>query len=287
MKRAWRGPLGVLLLLLAAADPVFGDECLGPNQEPHPYGSFTFKTNSRVDFSYLKGYKHTVISCISHDDPINPLYVKWVIPGPHGWVPAKQRLESLARATNKDQFDQLKGCLLFGNQGETTRGTFIGVENDERRAADEGKVGCRVAVANVEPAPAGIQSFSQKIRNWFPSDATRPRATLMRLDGDVGIDPRNEGFSSYVSYTLTREGDSQGSAADLTARPVFRGAAEALLPYFNEKNPKTIQLREKDVIFFSVPRVANPGLSYASYEVYDKDQRVVGEISLPVFVPVP
>jgi len=92
MKRAWRLPLGVLPWLLAAAAPVYGEEsCLGPNQEPHPYGSFTFKTNSRADASDLKGYKHSIISCISHDDPINPLYVKWVIPGPHGWVAANSR----------------------------------------------------------------------------------------------------------------------------------------------------------------------------------------------------
>jgi len=287
MKRARRAVLVVLPLLLVPAAPLHAQGgCPGSNQEPHPYGSFTFRTNSRIEAPPLRGYKHGIVSCVMHDDPINPLYVKWVIPGPHGWVPAKQNLDSLARATNKDNFGQLKGCLLYGNQGETTQGVFIGIEDDERRVADEGKIGCRAAVAGAQPSPGGIQNILQKVRNWFPSDASQPRATLLQFDGEVGVRPQGDGFVSFVTYEFKRYNDSQGSAEALTARPVFRDATEALLPAFNKSNSSVIKLGEKGNIVFTVPSVPNPGLAHASYEVRDRAQRVVGEISIPLFVPV-
>jgi hypothetical protein len=286
MKRAFRTLLAVLPWLLATAAPLRAQGiCLGSNQEPHPYGSFTFKTNSGLGAPPLKGYKYGIVSCVTHDDPVNPLYVKWVIPGPHGWVPAKQSLDSLARATNVVKFDQLKGCLLFGNQGETTQGTFIGIEGDERRVADENKTGCRAAVAAIaQPTSGGIQGILQKIRNWFPSDASQPRVTLLQFDGEVGVRPQGDGYVSFVSYTFSRYSDSQGSVEQLTARPVFRDATEALLPAFNRSNTSPIKFATKGSIEFTVPSMPNPWLSYASYEVRDREQRVVGEISIPLFV---
>jgi hypothetical protein len=281
--------LAALPLLAALGVPALaqGMPCPGPNPQPHPYGSQNFTTNSRVGPPPLPGYKAGIVSCVTHDDPLNPLYVRWVIPGPHGYVPPKRRLESVARATNLDKPPQLKGCLLFGERGETTEGVFIGIEGDDRRAEDEQKRGCRAVVAApARPAPSGIQGFIQRIINWWPSDASRPRATLMQFDGTVAIERRGDnGYASTVTYSLTPYEGSEGSAADITARPVFRGDTEALLPAFNESNRPPLKLSEKGEIRFVVASVPNPRLGYASYEMLDRTQKVVGSIDIPVFIP--
>ena len=71
--------------------------CPGPLKDPHPMGAFSFETNSRLDPTTLDGYKSGIVSCVSNLDTKFPLYVHWLIPGPHGWAPAGQKLESVAR----------------------------------------------------------------------------------------------------------------------------------------------------------------------------------------------
>src|SRR5262249_22249869 len=90
-----------LILAAAFAGPTAAQtvKCPGSKQ-PHPYGTFTFETASRVDpVNPANGgqYRFGVVSCVDHNDPINELYVRWLIPGPHGWVPAREKLESTPR----------------------------------------------------------------------------------------------------------------------------------------------------------------------------------------------
>jgi hypothetical protein len=56
-----------------------------------------FNTNSRIEKINLGRYKYQVISCVTDNDPMNPLRVKWLTPGPDGFIPPHQKLESVPR----------------------------------------------------------------------------------------------------------------------------------------------------------------------------------------------
>ena len=130
--------------------------CEGPTNQSHPYGTFTFYTNSRVETINLGRYKYQVISCVADDDPVNPMRVKWLTPGPDGFIPPHEKLESVPRmsevgldpvvGTKSDALiKQLDGCILYGDRGDTTSATFFGISGDTSRVAKEAQVGCRSA----------------------------------------------------------------------------------------------------------------------------------------------
>jgi hypothetical protein len=79
-------------------------QCVGPNKEPHSYGNFDFETNSRVDIMTYLQFKSGIVSCVANNDPEYPVYVRWLLPGPKGWVPPKGRgiLESVPRLIVND-----------------------------------------------------------------------------------------------------------------------------------------------------------------------------------------
>ena len=221
------------------------------NGEPHPYGVLTFITNSRLGPPTVPGYRKSVRSCVTQNDPINFLYVHWLIPGPDGWVPPGKVLEALPRDTNLDTYDKLKGCLLYGNRGETTHGTFIGIERDDKLVKDEEQRGCREAVANPQASLKGIGlkgigKFIIDFLNYFPSNASRPRETMLQLKGTVGVFPSSAtSYTSIVSYTITPYEKSEGSPTDLSIRPVFRGSAERFISAFykENENPRRLSVR--------------------------------------------
>src|ERR1051325_10309072 len=185
--------------------------------ESHPYGVMTFFTNSRLGPPTVPGYGKSVRSCVTHNDPINELRVKWLIPGPDGWVPPGKALESLPRDTNVATYAKLKGCLLYGNRGDTTHGMFIGIEGDEKRAKDEEQRGCRAAAASSQPSPNGIVKVFINFLNYIPSNASKPKETMLQLKGSVGIVPKSDhGYTSIVSYSLTPYEGSEGSPSDLS-----------------------------------------------------------------------
>jgi hypothetical protein len=274
----------IALLWSASAARAQSDSCPGPNKEPHPYGTFTFQTNSRLDPLTSGPYKFGVVSCVNHNDPINPLYVHWLIPGPHGWVPAREKLESVLRMTNNDNVQQLKGCLLYGNRGDTTYGTFFGIDGDTDRVDDETKRGCRAAVESNVPRPGLIDSIFQKFRNFFPSDIRNPQKTMLQIDGEMGIQWKTSNhYISFVSYEVGPYQGSEGSVEGITARPVFRGPTASLLPAFSKANEQTIRIGRKGTIAFEAD-VGDPRLAYASYDLYVGDNNLVAGIAFPVFV---
>src|SRR5579871_1090580 len=276
--------LGIFLTSSASLGQTKG--CLDLPGEPHPYGQFTFVTNSRIDKPLTTGHKSGIISCVIHDDKINFLRVHWMIPGPDGWVPpGGQPLSSLPRDTDITTFKQVPGCLLVGPRGDTTTAQFIGVEGDDARIADEQKRGCRAVVANPHPLPGIIERIFATVRNYVPSDANRANETMLQIEATVGIVPQGTtGFRSVVSYLISRYAGSEGDPSQLSMRPVFPGATERLLPAFLQDHKPPSQLGEKGEIAFSVGDVANPRLDYAAYEIFDREGRPVGSISFPVFV---
>lgn len=276
----------VAFFALTFPSETFSASCHGPNPEPHPYGTFTFHTNSRLDPIAQGNFRYGVISCVDHNDPLNDLKVHWLIPGPHGWVPPAEILESVPRMRIDDKVSQLKGCILYGERGDTTSGTFFGIDGDERRVEDEAKRGCRAAVESGPPSPSGIGDILLKIKNFFPSDARNPKNTMLQLDGSVGIKRTGiDSYSSFFEYEVKPYANSRGSVENVSVRPVFRGAAEGLLSSFNKYNGESRRLEAKGRISFEVFGVNSPLLAYASYDLYEQDNQLVGGIDFPVFVP--
>ncbi len=261
--------------------------CPGPLKDPHPMGAFNFETNSRLDPTTLDGYKSGIVSCVSNLDAKFPLYVHWLIPGPHGWAPAGQKLESVARLIKDDQVAPMKGCLQYGNQGDAVYGQFLGIETDKTRVIDEGKRGCRAAAAH-PPAPTEsvLGNLLLRFKNFFPSDVTRPQETMLQMEGTVGIEVRGaDSYQSIVRYTMTRYPGSEGNVSEIAFRPSFQGPAEVLIAAFNRRNDGAVRGVGDGQIAFDVSDIRNPQLVYASYNVLDRSGRLVASIDFPVFVP--
>jgi hypothetical protein len=165
---------------------------------------------------------------------------------------------------------------------------FSGLVTDKRRIVDEQQRGCREVAALPQDAPRGaIKRILLKIRNYFPSDAKNAAKTMLQLEGTAGIDStRPNQYTSVVTYRIKQNSD-EGSVEDISMRPAFRGATEALLPAFNERNPRGIKVAGAGSITFDVVNVTNPTLDYASYEIFDQNNQLVGAVAFPVFVSSP
>jgi len=273
-------------LLLGLTNASQSGTCPGPNREPHPYGTFTFYTNSRVDQISQGGFSHGVVSCLDHNDPINNLKVHWLIPLLHGWVPPTEILESIPRMRIGNQAPQLPGCLLYGDRGDTTSAIFLGIEGDDRKVEDERTRGCVAVVENPNPPTGFIQDVLFRIRNFFPSNPKNPKSTMLELDGTVGIKWSGaDRYNSFFEYEVKRYLNSEGSPQSVMLRPAFRGVTETLLPAFTKENPKPINLGTSGRISFNVFDVVAPQLAYASYDLYGQENEQVAGISFPVFVP--
>ena len=272
--------------------------CEGPVNQPHPYGNLTFYTNSRVENINLGRFKYQVISCVTDSDPTNSMRVKWLTPGPDGFVPPHQKLESGARmsevgldpvaGTNSDALiKQLDGCILYGDRGDTASASFFGIAGDTSKVAEQARVGCRAAAAGISPSSwqSEILDILHAVRNFFPSDTTRPNETMLELDGDIGVKRLdNTRYLSVFNYTLSPFNDSKGDASQIKLQPMFTGATESLLPAFEKQNGKTVELREKGYVKFQIDDLANPSLAYASYGFINAHGEYLGSITLPVFI---
>jgi hypothetical protein len=179
---------------------------------------------------------------------------------------------------------QLQGCLLYGDRGETTQATFLGIEGDDRRVKDEARQGCRAAVENAS-VPSILEDIKFKIRNFFPSNSKNPNGTMLQLDGTVGINKiASDAYRSFFEYEVKPYSDSKGSPENVTVRPAFEGETEVLLQAFNQYNSKTIILGPKGEISFKVENVGSPELAYGSYSLLGQDGEIVAGIDFPVFL---
>jgi hypothetical protein len=212
-----------------------------------------------------------------------------LIPHVDGWVPVKSKLISVPKLTNDPQGLQLDGCLEYGNRGDTTDGKFIGLKEDQTKAEDEKKRGCRAAISNPkkESLLEKIENIVLKFTNFVPGDAKDPAKTMLKIEGVVGVKGGDDSYTSYMSYVISPFNGSDGKVGDLKLRPNFSGATERFLPAFTKTNGPQLNLTEKGFVSFNVVQVKNPVLTYGSYQILDRANVVVGSIAQPLFVPGP
>jgi hypothetical protein len=280
-------PLALLAGSIATGASAQGSGCPGPLPQQHRLGEFNFDTNSRQQATKVDGFKSEIVSCVMNYDKQYPLHVDWLIPGPHGWAPPANILESVARQIADERVRPYPGCLSYGNRGDADQGQFLGTGADEEKVKDEKDRGCRAASArSTEAGPSGpIRLIRLVFRNFFPSDVTRPRETLMQMDGTVQVLPQtSSSYSSVITYTMRRYEGSEGNATDITFRPAFRDDARPLLSAFNRRNDGAVKGSVEGRIAFDVPEISNPRLVYSSYDVLDRAGNVVAAIDFPLFV---
>jgi hypothetical protein len=166
--------LGIVAASLFSAAAAQPNECSGPNKATHSHPPFSFETNSRVvpidELSSTPAglYKYGIVSCISNKDLSYPIEANWLVPGPDGWVPAGEKLDSVPHLIRDESYLQLKGCLEYGNRGEVTKGAFFGTEYDKKIVEEENRLGCRAAVTRVQQTSDGVLgNFLLKLRTFF------------------------------------------------------------------------------------------------------------------------
>src|ERR1700730_17345527 len=282
------------ILALALALPIRAQSpaCSGDMNKPHPhpYGPFNFETNSRREPITASQFKFKIISCVRNPDPNNYLSVRWLIPGPKAYVPRNDILDSQPRRTTEETSPELEGCLEYGDRGDTRTAPFYGLATDVPDVANEKTHGCRAAAARVqrEPAQSGglrLENFFDLFRIFLPSDTQKPSSTMLELEGAVGV--KVISATSYISsfaFKVRPHGENEGSAANVTIRPNFQGSAEPLLAAFRANNRDTTRLNQVDALTFEVSEIVDPHFRYASYGLYDQNEKLVAEVDLPIFV---
>ncbi|MGO4705118.1 hypothetical protein AB4072_04990 [Microvirga sp. 2MCAF38] len=274
-----------LLLFSAGSGSAAPIACPGPSEQPHPMYPFDFGTNSRVEGVTAGQYKSAIVSCISNKNPDDWLYVHWLIPRVQGWVVPGGMIDSGPRLQITDAPVPMDTCLKYGNRSDTVSALYLGNDLDLEEAALEKRNGCRATVAGTKPSVVErIQEIIQQIKVFFPSDAKRPKETMLELSGEATVvDVSENTFTSRLTYSVSRVGNSNGSVEGVRMRPAFNAGASSLTEAFGKKYPEPIKLREKDAIAFTA-QAAQPRLIYTSLEVLDINGVSVASITFPVYV---
>jgi hypothetical protein len=231
-------------------------------------------------------YQIVVFTCVGNNDSKGILQFDWLVPRHQGWLePGKiSASPRLVRGTSPTPYD---GCLRYGNKGDSIPAQFLGGDDDKTSIDSENKVGCRTAIARgTLGTGGGIFDFLLPFRNFFPSDSTKPKETMLQISGQIGVQKLGgDRYSSLLQYAINPSSESEGKASNATLRPAFLGAGgEALLRAFREKNPERLSLAENGTVRFEVSNVRNAALIYESYEILDVDGKVVASIAVPLFV---
>ena len=277
--------LAPFVLQSVLAQPI-GEACEGSLPKEHSYGGAEFSTNSRAEDLRLRQYRYGIISCVSNHDKDYPLYVRWFIPGPNGWVPPIRKLDSTPRLVEAVPVVTYEGCLQYGNRGDTTKAFFFGTASDKKGIDGEIALGCRAsAMRSDDGQQHALEELFFRIRNYFPSDSKNPKLTFLQLDGVVSVKPLSPtSYLHHFGYELTPyEERGDGEPSKMTLRPAFRGTAEVLLSSFLKAHPKEMKMGETGDISFVVSDIKSPRLTYGSYEIFDQNDQAVGAINFPAF----
>ncbi|WP_422403754.1 hypothetical protein [Pseudomonas sp. GZD-209] len=269
---------------LAETNPL----CSGEMAQPHKVGNFDFETNSRLEeHASVSQYKFAIVSCVGNHDQVYPVRVNWPVAHITSWVPAGKKVESAPILQVSNDARQLEGCLEYGNRGDTTHAFSFGDGFSKSIVESEGEQGCRAAIAtHSAPSKGVMEKFRFRIQIFFPSDVKSPGATLIQLDGEVGIDADKENhYRSVFNYEVRPYKDSKpGTLESISIRPFFKGVDDSLYSAFMKHNPEPIRLQQKGTITFEVSGIKQPALTYARYEIFSQQNELIGAVELPVYV---
>jgi hypothetical protein len=284
-----------LALSITSWAAVASDACPGPVGEDHPFPPFHFFTNSVVeandDLGTKSQYPYKNSSCIATAVPDSPTEVHWLAPSIHGWLQKESPTLAAHKLAVRNDAQQMDGCLVYGNQGDSILARLFVDVDQGNEINHEKKVGCRQADAEIAHAAAEANGpdeklidIAQSVTNYFPSATKYARETMLRLDGEVGVTAKDNGYTSYFRYKLNPTQGSKGDPRLITVTPAFVGPAATLVKDYSAQNPTTLKGDVKNEISFTVNEVKNPRLVYATYDFLDGERNIVGSVDVPVFV---
>ncbi|PTE08820.1 hypothetical protein C9427_19380 [Mesorhizobium helmanticense] len=262
-------------------------DCKEGNRQEHHPSSFNFVTSSWVeDQGNLRRY----ISCVGNLDAGTDLLITWYIAGPFSsYVPSDEAVYTPRLRPDLNP-QPVAGCIKFGSNGEHTPAEFMGTAADQeentRYSPCKGGQAAVHAVMGDDRLPA--DGYRDSVRIFFPSDPEDAYATLLELNGEIGIRPRDNAFESYFNYTLQRYKDRpDGRPEDVSIRPIFPDAySKTLLAAYAEANPEPKLLSEKGEIAFTVASAGTGRPINAFYEILGRSGEPIAALPMPMFNPL-
>lgn len=228
------------------------------------------------------------VSCVANLDPDSDLYVNWFVSGPfQAYIPSTEARE-WRRLKDDASARPVSGCIQYGNLGDVTPADFWGTADDEAEVSNSGKCAQSGGGAQANqsgPLPEG--GLQEAVKLFVPSDVENPHDTMLQIDGQVGIEPaENGGYKSYFYYAADKyKNRPLGDPNQIKVVPVFPIQSENFLAAFLKDNNGTTALSLKGQLNFYVPAAKNAQWSTipAYYEFLDKNDRPVGAIPMPLF----
>jgi hypothetical protein len=214
----------------------------------------------------------------------------WYIPNHVAWVPPGEDKEDHRFANNARNLLAQDTCVEYGNNARTVRAPLIAAARERQAVDEEAAKGCIrpsfIKKVDDKSAPVGAPSaVNLSVRSFFPSDGKRPSETMLVLTGEIGLQPSDTSFKTYINYAISKyPGRLEGEPLDLRLKPRLEHETEFLLPYFLQTYKEgAVQLLPKGFISFSAP-IESPNIASAAFDIVDRGGTIVGTMTLPVFV---
>lgn len=272
------------ILTLVGAGRAGAADCEGTIRQVHRVGNFSFVTSSHVETGgTLSSYR----SCVLNLDPGTDLYVDWPIAGPYGsYVPALETVTS-PRMRRDGDARPIQGCIRYGALGATTPADFMGTMQDEDEAREGGACATTQARAQVSsPVSLPEMEWSDDFRIFLPSDPKRVAATMLVVQGRLGIRREGDGYTSFLDYSAGRyEGRPDGDPEAVQVEVDFPGPSEVLYSDFDRNNPRTRVLgSDGSISFTSASATADWTVATALYRFVDASGQALASLPMPVLV---
>jgi hypothetical protein len=263
--------------------------CSGDTPKSHQPQTYNFLTNS--EFKRCSSYVCFYTCFESKMTGTNEdLRLHWYIPNHLAWLPPGETSLEHRIASNDRHVVVQNTCVEYGNVGRSVRAPLIVTQTEEGSAVEEaGKDSCAPRlvrkVDDKTSAQKDLASVTLPIRRFFPSDGKRPTETMLVMTGEIGFQPFEKSFKTYLNYAIEQyPGRKEGDPETLRLKPRLENETEFLGPYFRELyKDGAAQLSKKGFISFSAP-VDNPNIASALFDIVDKNGGVVSTMTLPVFV---
>jgi hypothetical protein len=260
--------------------------CSGDTPKPHQPPAYDFVTNSYVKQCAAYVCFYTCFESKMGQD----VRLHWYIPNHVAWVPPGEDKENPRFANSARSFLAHDTCVEYGNNARTVRAPLIAAERERGAVDEEAAKGCvrPSFIKKVDDKSSGVgppSAFNLPVRSFFPSDGKRPTETMLVLTGEIGLQPSETSFKTYINYAISKyPGRQEGEPLDLRLKPRLEHETEFLLPYFLQAYKEgTVQLLPKGFISFSAP-IESPNVASAAFDIVDRGGTIVGTMTLPVFV---
>ena len=259
---------------------------LGKGQPYRPAAGYVFTTDSYI---LDRAPDRIGVTCISNLST-EPISAHWFIPTASGWVPPNEVFPK-ERYLKAQGESRIRGCLEYGNLGETVEADFVGDQQELEASFEERQIGCKNARNKYHSvaftSEGKIHPIKINLRYFFPYEVNRASETMVKLEGTVTIEPvEGNTFSLTFNFGIAKYGDSEGKYdGKFTAIPVFTGGAKSLEEEFVKTVGKEYPLEKLGSSKFILSAgLKNFRIEEAFLDIMIPEGVQVARIGFPVYV---